>query len=286
MVLKSYRELAGLHLSIVLFGLSGVIGKYVALDALVTTGGRTLFAALALGLFMVVTGISFRLRRYWDGLAMLSLGVLLALHWYTFFQSIVLTSVAIGLVTFTAAAIFTSLLEPLVDRRRISGRDLVAGAAVIAGVAMVADLKGADGQLYRGIGMGLLAALTFAVLQIANRKLIRGYSPVQVSFWQTSVAALVLAPVAWPVMPALEGNTLFWLVVLGVLATAVAHTLFIRGMAVVTATMAILLTALEPLYGMVVAAFWLKEIPALTTLIGGCVILAAVIWRQRSMTEA
>ena len=229
MVLKSYRRLVGLHLSIVLFGLSGVIGKYVALDALVTTGGRTLFATLALGLFMMMTGISFRLRHYRDSLAMSGLGMLLALHWYAFFQSIVLTSVAIGLVTFASAPLFTCLLEPLVDRRRISGRDLLAGVTVIAGVAMVANLKGANGQLYSGIGAGLLAALTFAVLQIANRKLIRGYSPVQVSFWQTGVAALVLAPVAWPVLPALDGNTLSWLIVLGVLATAVAHTLFIRG---------------------------------------------------------
>ena len=101
-----------IHLAVLLFGLAGLFGKFLTLSAFVIVLGRTFFASLTLALALLVTGRSSRPRSGKDFALFLVLGGVLALHWTTFFHSIQVSTVAVGLVTFTTFPLFVTLMEP------------------------------------------------------------------------------------------------------------------------------------------------------------------------------
>ena len=113
--------LVSVHIATLLFGLAGVLGAAVGLGAVEVTFGRTFFAAVALYLVCrsLNTSVSLQLKPGSTWLLLLS-GVLLAFHWVTFFASIQLSTVAIGLVTFSTCPVFVALFEPLWDIRMYS----------------------------------------------------------------------------------------------------------------------------------------------------------------------
>jgi drug/metabolite transporter (DMT)-like permease len=130
---------------------------------------------------------------------------------------------------------------------------------------------------------GLLAASSFAVLSLFNRYFVRRYSSLLISFYQDATAVLVLLPFLLFYQQPLTMRDLFLLVVLGVVFTALAHTLFIQGLRGVKTQTAGIISSLEPVYGIVFAALLLAEIPTPRTLLGGMLILSVVLyssWRS------
>lgn len=268
-----------IHTAVFLFGLAGLFGKFLSCSPLYMVLGRTFFAALALGLYALgfsgtrLTGFSART------LFMFSLqGALLAAHWYTFFLSIRISSVAVGLVTFSSFPLFVTFMEPLVFRERLKKRDIGLALAVFAGICLVIPDFDMGNRVTLGGFFGLLSGFTFALLALVNRKNARTADPVAVAFFQNAFAALCLAPVIAlagtraPLMSDLPG-----LLFLGVACTALAHTLFISSLTHIRAQTASVIAGLEPVYGIVLAFFLLNEVPALRTLAGGAVIIATTV---------
>ena len=132
----------------------------------------------------------------------------------------------------------------------------------------------------RGIALGLASGLTFAWLVVRNRTLVATQPASQIALWQSAFAALLLVPVvliAPPgfVTPSATGAGL--LLVLGVVCTGVAHTLFIASMRHVSAASASVVAALEPAYGIALAALLLGDVPNARTMTGGVLIIAAAL---------
>lgn len=282
--LQSARTgLLQIHMAVLLFGLAGLFGKYIALPSLLITLGRVLFASLSLGSVLAARRNSFALHGR-DYLLLPLAGAVLAVHWAAFFQSIQVSTVAVGLVSFATFPVFVTFLEPLVTRQRLQGMDALLALLTLAGAALVVPSFTLANQTTQGVLWGLLAAGSFAVLALFNRHYVRRYSSLLVAFWQQASAAVVLLPLllvyAQPASPA----DLLLLAVLGVVFTALAHTLFIQGLSSVKAQTASIISSLEPVYGILFAALLLGEIPALRTLLGGAVILGVVVyssWRGR-----
>lgn len=266
------------HLSVFLFGLSGLFGKFLSLPASVIVLGRTGFAALALVLVLGVGRRRVGLRSPQDGLGLLLLGILLAFHWVSFFYSIQLATVAIGLLTFSSFPVFVTVLEPLLFKTRWRWRDGAISALVVVGVALVIldDQMGSATML--GAGWGLLSGLSFALLQLLNKGYRQRYAAVAIAFYQNLFACLTLLVVTPLAGLALSIGEVSLLLVLGVLCTAVAHTLFIESLAVLRTQTASVISALEPVYGIVLAALLLGEVPALRTLVGGGLIVGTTLW--------
>lgn len=278
-----HSGLLQVHGAVLLFGLAGLFGKYIALPALLITLGRVIFAALALGGVLAVRRSSFALRGR-DYLLLPLAGAVLAVHWAAFFQSIQVSTVAVGLVSFATFPVFVTFLEPLVTRQPLRGMDVLLALLTLAGAALVVPSFALANSTTQGVLWGLLAAGSFAVLALFNRHYVRRYSSLLVAFWQQASAAVVLLPLllvyAQPASPA----DLLLLAVLGVVFTALAHTLFIQGLSSVKAQTASIISSLEPVYGILFAALLLGEIPALRTLVGGAVILGVVVyssWRGK-----
>jgi drug/metabolite transporter (DMT)-like permease len=259
-----------LHAAVVLFGFAGLFGKWLALPATTLVFGRTAFAALALGaLFLAVRG---RPRFGWR---LVVNGLVLAAHWVSFFEAIRVSTVAIGLLGFASFPLFVLLLETLRGEAPLTAARAGVGALVTAGLLLLVPEFSFAAAEVRGLFWGLLSGATFALLAIWNRVSARERPAREVAFWQNVVAALCLLPWVLVEPAGISARDLALLGVLGVVCTALAHTLFIAALARVSAHTASVVAALEPVYGIALAFALLGEVPGPRTLLGGALIVGA-----------
>lgn len=278
-------SLLQVHAAVLLFGLSGLFGKYVLLPAPLITLGRVVFASLALLIVLTVSRAHFRLGARRDYVLLPLAGVVLAVHWAAFFQSVQVSTVAIALISFATFPVFVTFLEPLVFRHALRMVDVLLALLTLLGVALVVPSLELANDTTQGVLWGLLAAGTFAVLSLLNRHYVRHYSSLLIAFYQDAAAALVLLPFLFLQQQpfSFSLSDILLLALLGVIFTALAHTLFIQGLAGVRAQTAGLISSLEPVYGIIFAAVLLGEAPTARTLAGGAIILGVVIyssWRR------
>lgn len=285
------RALVQVHVAVFLFGLAGLFGKGLAWPATAIVLGRTGLAAGALGL-----GLVWRRQRLWpqggrDGLGLALLGVLLAFHWVSFFRSIQLSTVAVGLLTFSSFPVFVTVLEPIFWGTPWRWRDGSTAFLVVLGVALVVPEYRLGSEATLGVAWGLLSGLSFALLQLLNRGHRQRYSALTIAFQQNLFACLsLLAWIAITPLPSfgITRTDWLWLLVLGVLCTAVAHTLFIESLSVLRTQVASVISGLEPVYGIALAALLLGEMPTLRTLVGGGLILGTTMmasWQGSRETD-
>ena len=129
-----HRSLLAIHSAVLLFGLAGLFGKMVGAPAAVIVLGRTVFAALALGLMLVLRGRITTPKRLKEWCIFVFLGALLAAHWTAFFHSIQISTVAVGLVTFSSFPLFVTLLEPYFFKEPLRPFDLLTALLIVVGL--------------------------------------------------------------------------------------------------------------------------------------------------------
>lgn len=268
--------LVWLHVAVALFGVAALFGKWIALPATAIVLGRTTIAALTLAIIAYARGRT--VGRPDRALAIN--GAILALHWVSFFAAVQVASVTVGLLGYASFPMFVLLLE----RRSASpaaprGQYLVAIVATIGMIALIPDYTWSSGTL-RGLALGLVSGFTFALLAVRNRTLVAVDTPTRIALWQNAFAAACLVPfVAYlaDATAAPKATDVALLIVLGVVCTGLAHTLFIASMRCVSAHAASVVAALEPVYGIALAVLLLGEVPNGRTLVGGLLIVAAAI---------
>jgi len=276
---KTLRGLVFANIAVLLFGLAGVLGKLSGLPAPLIVFGRAFFAGLVLLAVCWFRRIPLSPKRSRDSYLLLGQGVLLALHWTAFFQAINVSNVAIGLLSFSSFPLFTAMLEPLLLHQRPSRVQIVAALLILPGIYLLVPSFTLQNQTTLGVMWGVLSGASFALLSVTNRWLGRTYSSLMISLYQDGIAAIVLLPVFF-----FTATGSFWtphdlliLFILGVVCTALAHTLFIASMRDITAQSASLLASLEPVWGIIFGILLLGAIPTATTLLGGAIILGATL---------
>jgi drug/metabolite transporter (DMT)-like permease len=274
--MKNISSLFKIHIAVMFFGLSGLFGKWIDLPALLITWGRCVFAFMALFFFILFSRERFALRQTGHYFIFTAVGFLLALHWWAFFHSIQISTVAVGLLTFSTFPVFTVFLEPLFFKERIRWTDIMAALFTFGGIILMTPIFDLNDSITIGAVFGVLSGLTFAVLQILNRKYVQMYSGRLITFYQTGVAAFVLLPMIPFSENSFTMSNILMLMILGVLCTATAHSLFISGLRSVKVRSASIIAGLEPVYGIVFAMIFLCEMPSCKEIYSGIVILTAV----------
>lgn len=269
------QALLALHAAVLLFGFAGLFGKWLALSPVLIVLGRTVVAAAALGLVRH----QMQAFRRPINLRLLANGAVLALHWVSFFAAIQVSTVAIGLLGYASFPLFTLVLEGLFLRARWQWRDAVVSALVIVGLMLVVPRWSWHDANVQGLALGIVSAFTFALLAVMNRRYAATRSALEIALWQNASAALCLLPFAWSALAVTmpTARDVILLVVLGLLCTALAHTLFIASLRSVTAHAASVVAALEPVYGMVLAWMALAEAPTPRMWIGAALLVAAAV---------
>jgi drug/metabolite transporter (DMT)-like permease len=258
---------------VVLFGLAGLFGKLLPLAPEVIVFCRVAFAALIL-----LLASAFRRLRLWPRPerslgVFFALGILLAVHWTTFFQSVQVSSVAIALITYSTFPVFVALLEPPLFHERLRATDVILSVLALAGVVILIPSFAWDEQT-QGVLWGVASGLTFALLSLLNRQVVRHHASITIALYQDAFAAVALLPFVILRGPSFTARDVLLLAVLGVVCTAVAHALFIASLRGIKARTASMIACLEPVYGTVLAALLLGEVPSGRTVAGGLLILA------------
>jgi len=268
--------LIALHVAVALFGFAGLFGKWLAWDPAAIVFGRTIVAAIVLGLVSLVR----RSERRGPTFALAGNGLILAVHWVAFFAAIQVSTVAIGLLGFASFPLFVIVLERWLLGVRWRGPEAITALLVVAGLALLVPEFTLADRTVQGLAWGMLSALTFAWLTVRNRALGNARPAMTVALWQNAFAALCVAPLLFrPGGPVVDitPTTLALVLILGAVCTALAHTLFIASLSRLSAHTASVVTALESVYGIVLAAMLLAEIPDARTCFGGALLVGAAI---------
>ena len=252
--------LIALHVAVLLFGFADLFGKWLVLSPVGIVLRRTAIAALALGILRLRGG-----ERPRFDVRLVANGIVLALHWLSFFAAIQVSTVAVGLLGFASFPLFTLIAERVFFARRLRRREGMTVLLVTAGLLLLVPEISLANPVVQGLGWGLLSGFTFALLAVMNRCWTASRTATDIAFWQNALAALVLLPLAWASPPAIGevgAREIKLLIALGLVCTALAHSLFIGGLASVSAHTASVIAALEPVYGIALAFVLLGETPA------------------------
>lgn len=283
--LAKRKDLIQIHIAVFLFGLAGLFGKLVKHPALIIVLGRVFFGAIALFLLYAYRRQSIRLKNRKDYLWFSLFGLILAVHWLTFFHSIKISSVAIGLLTYSTFPIFTAFLEPYFFKEKLLLRDFLLAIITFAGVVLVIPSFELGNEMTQGAMWGIVSGATFAVLSILNRKYVADYQGSLIALYQDTVASILLLPFFFILKPSISGQDLGLLILLGFLFTAFSHTIFINGLQTVKAKTASVIASLEPVYGILGAIFLLAEVPSQKEIIGGLIILGTTFYATYRPSE-
>ena len=215
------------------------------------------------------------------------LGLLLAAHWTSFYMSVQVSTVAIALLTFSSYPLVVTFIEPIMFHEKLKKIDVVFSLVMFCGVLLIIPEFNLDNNLTLGTLWGLLCCITFAFMSLLNRKLAGRYSGSLIAFYEQSAAAVILLPILF-ILPLPKVTSADWalLVLLGVIFTGVAHSMFIGGMRAVRAQTAGIIASLESVYGIISAALILGEVPSVREIIGGVIILGTAFYSSlRSSRE-
>ena len=159
-----------LHVAVLLFGFAGVISRFVSLPAVLVTFYRVLFASSSLLILSLARREKLRLHRRSDYFLLFAAGAVMAVHWTSFIQSIQVSSVAIGTITFSTFPLFATFLEPLVYREKLRAFDVATALVMVGGVLVTIPEFSIQNQMTAGIAWGMLSSLSYAVLSLMNRR--------------------------------------------------------------------------------------------------------------------
>ncbi|MDI6844588.1 MAG: DMT family transporter [Candidatus Saccharicenans sp.] len=273
------RALFQIHLAVLFFGFPGVIGKILPLSPLELTWFRVLLASVGLLLILVIEKTKPLVAGTGPKILLFISGILLAFHWTAFFLSVQLSTVAVGLLSYSTFPIFTVFLEPWLLGVKFKNSYLAFALICFLGVGLMVPEFNPGNRIFLGIIWGTLAGLSFAFLTIINRKLSPEHPGPVLAFYQDLLAAIFLLPLVFsrPVSWSFSLDRILWLLFLGLVCTAGAHTLFISGLKFLEARLSSLISTLEPVYGIVLGYIFLHEIPAARTILGGLLILCSVL---------
>lgn len=267
-----------LNLAVMMFGIAGVIGQYVEVPSVMVALGRVICSSIILFIITIVKKESLRLENKKDYILIVCTGAVLALHWTSFFQSIQVSSVAIGTITFSTFPLFLTFLEPVIYREKLCAKSIVSAIVLFVGVIITIPEFSMENQVTIGIIWGMISSLTYAVITLANRYFSGKYQGRIVSLYEQGTAAIVLLPALFLVKVTWRVQDVIGVALIGCICTAFAYSLYISAQKKVKAQTAGLISGMETVYGILYAFVLLGEVPTLREIIGGVVILSVGLY--------
>lgn len=273
------RNLLILHFTVLIWGFTGVLGGLISVSALHLVWYRVLLAALALLVYFQITKKSIIVSQR-EIFKFMGVGVIVGLHWVLFFHSIKISTVSVTLVTLSSVTLFTAVLEPIINRSKISFTDVLIGLVIIFGIYLIFKF---EFQYLWGIIFGLLCAFCASIFSILNARMVKHSSPTIITFYEmigafVGVSVIILFKGEFTDEMILSNSDWAYLILLGVVCTAVAYVLGVAVMKELSAFTVALTTNMEPVYGIILAVliFGKKEEMSTGFYVGALVVLSAV----------
>jgi drug/metabolite transporter (DMT)-like permease len=252
-----------MHLIIFVWGFTGILGKLIHLDAYTIVWHRVLIAVVGFGAFLLFTKRSLKTSSRQELLKLCGTGVIIALHWMTFYKAIELSTASLGILCLSTTTLHVTWLEPIVMKRRFSIIEFLMGLIVIYGIYFVSSDFNAQEQ--EALKYGLLSALLAALFSVFNARMSQDVQPYKMSFFELS-SALVFVTIYMVLNGRMNSglfvmttSDLLWLLFLGIVCTSVAFLISIEVVKRLGAFTFSLSVNLEPVYTILLAIFILHE---------------------------
>ena len=272
-----------LNLGMLLMSVAALFAKLIPWHSISIIAARMLLAAPVLLIFLLIKKKSLYLSSIRDFLQCAFLGFLLTTHWITFFLSIQVSTVAIAIIAVFTCPIFSTFLEPLFRKEKLLYRDIIIAFIAFIGVFVLIDDFSLQSGVAQGVIFGVLAAVLKSLRMIFSKPLVEEYGGSLIMFYQLVVGAIILIPTFFFIPVELNLEILSNLIVLAVVATAAAHTLFLASLSKLSARAAGISSMVLPVYGIVLAFLVLGEVPTSRSVIGGLIIVSAVLFENISL---
>lgn len=272
------RSLFSLHFTMVLLGGTGLFSNLIPLSATSITFVRSVIASLALFAFVLFMKERLTLSRSKDYWIALGLGLLMALHWVSYFAAMQYAGVSVGMIALFTFPVITVLIEPFFERIRLVWQDVLSALTVIIGVYLIVPDSSLENDVTLGVFIGVGSAVLYALRNILHRKHFSHYSGAKAMGWQTLVVAIVLLPLGSIEASHASSSTWLLLFLLGSVFTALPHALVAASLRHLRTKTFSLIACMQPFYGVILAVLILKESPSWGTLIGGLLITSAAVY--------
>lgn len=277
--LKNYLHL---HFLVLIAGFTAILGELISIEAIPLVWYRMTIAGVLMFLFIKFKKMSLKVPL--KALIRFSIaGVIIALHWITFFAAIKASNISITLAMFSTGAFFASLIEPLFYKRKIIGYEIIFGFIVIAGVVLITQT---ELQYLLGIALGISSALFSTLFAVLNGQFVKKYKASVISFYEFVSGVLFMS-----IFIAFTGDgfdasyfqlsSSDWicLFILASICTAYAFIASIHVMKHITPYTLVLTYNLEPIYGIVLAVILFPQTETMRPLfyVGAALIISTVL---------
>ena len=260
---QKYKYHFALHLIIFCWGFTGILGKLIHLSAEKIVWFRCIIAFISMLIALKIFRLPIRIRSKKYFWITLGVGVLVALHWWTFYQSIYLSTASLGILCLSTVTLHVTWLEPLLFRKPFSWIEFLMGLLVVVGIYIVSDdFKGNE---LIALAWGLTSAVCAALFSVFNSYLVHKIPSTAMSIHEMGVGFLFLTGVLF-FQGKIDGHLFemttsdaLWLLFLGIICTCIAFIVTIEIIKKLGAFTVSLSINLEPVYTIILAVIILQE---------------------------
>ena len=275
---KSYLHL---HWIVFIWGFTAVLGRLITLDALPLVWFRMLFAVGFIFIYIKIKKVPLKLPKK-VLLKFLVAGLVIALHWFTFFRAIKVSNVSITLACLSTGAFFTSIIEPIFFNKKVVWYEILFGLVVVFGLTIIFNV---EGKYMEGIILALISAFLSASFAVINSKFVKDYDPTIISFYELLGGVLFFSIFIMGTSGfdtkffQLTNHDFMYLMILSSVCTAYAFIASTAVMKFLSPYTVMLTINLEPIYGILLAVLIFKDKEQMSPAfyVGAAVILITVI---------
>lgn len=270
-----------LHIAVILFGFTAILGDLIQMKAIYLVWWRVLITSISLAIILLAIKVSFSVSRK-TLLTFIGIGFLIGIHWLCFYGSVKLSNASFTLICMATTSFFTSIMEPVLFKRKINKLELLIGMLMIPCMYLIV---GSDSKYSTfGIVVGLLSAFFAALFTVLNKKYIVGHNTLKVSLYEM-IGVFILMSIILPFMTDVTQHIIpgksdwIYLLILSLVCTSLAWVISLKALKTVSAFESNVIVNLEPVYGIILAILILKEHKELNTnfFIGAAAILIITI---------
>ncbi len=272
------------NLAMLFISTSGVLGRYIELPSSITIAFRALLAGVILFLFCKAKKFNLRIAKK-DRLTVLTGGILMGIHWVTYFYSLRLSNVAIGMLSLFTYPAITAVLEPIILKTKILKFHLVLSLLVLVGIYFLVPDFDIESDNLKAVGFGVFSALCYAIRNILMKSKISSYSGSVLMMYQMIIIAIMLCPAYFMFDTYDITEFLPSILLLAILTTVIGHTLFVYSLNNFSTVTASIMGCAQPMYGVIMGIFFLNEYPEKSTIIGGAIIIFTVFMESYRVSK-
>ena len=279
---NNLKHFIHLHFLVFIAGFTAILGELIINSSEVIVWHRMFIGSILLGLYMLFSKRSFRIDlnlffKY------SFLGLIIALHWITFFEAIEQSNISVTLAMFSTAAFFTSFIEPIMFKRKLIFYEVFLGLIVAFGVYLIFN---AEFEYLNGIILGLLSAFFASLFSVLNGLMIKTNNAISISFYEFVSGMFFITlflifnnDFTSILIEDIFSLNYFYIFLLGSVCTAYAFMASVYLLKFISPYSVVLTYNLEPIYGIIMAIMFFgdNEKMSLSFYLGLFLILFSVI---------